>query len=80
VAFQAAFISTTSGGVSTDRLIFPLSVFEYSAIADKTQVGPPTSFWLNMQATPQITFWPVPDNAATYVFKARQLRPQQEGA
>ena len=80
VAFQAAFVTTTSGGVSTDRLIFPLSVFEYSAIADKTQEGPPTSYWLNMQTTPQITFWPVPDTAATYTFKARQLRQVQDAS
>lgn len=80
VAFQAAYVTTTSGGVDTDRLIFPLSVYEYSAIPDKTQEGPPTSFWLNMQSTPQITFWPVPDSAATYTFKARQLRQVQDAS
>lgn len=78
VAFQAAYITTTSGGVSVDRLIFPFSTWEYSAIPNKTQEGPPTSFWLNMQTTPEITFWPVPDGNATYTFKARQLRQVQD--
>jgi len=80
VAFQAPYITTTSGGVSTDRLIFAYSTFEYSAIANKSQQGPPTAFWLNLLATPQITFWPVPDAAATYVFNVRQLRQVQDAS
>lgn len=80
VAFQAPYITTTSGGVSTDRLIFGYSTFEYAAIPDKTQQAPPTSYWLNMQTTPEITFWPVPDDNATYTFKVRQLRQIQDAS
>ncbi len=80
VAFQAAYITTTSGGVSVDRLIFPYSTYEYAAIPDKTQEGPPTAYWLNMQTTPEVTFWPVPDGNATYTFKARQLRQIQDAS
>lgn len=74
VAFQSAYLTTTSGGVSTDRILYAYSTFEYSAIPNKTQSGPPTCFWLDMQSTPEITFWPVPDDAATYTFKTRMLR------
>jgi hypothetical protein len=80
VAFQAAYISITSGSVTYDRLIFPYSTFEFSAIPNKEQQGPPTAFWLNMQVTPEITFWPVPDGNATYTFKVRMLRQVQDAS
>lgn len=80
VAFQAPYLTTTSGGISTDRILTALSTFDYSAIPDKTEEGPPTSFWLNMQETPEITFWPVPDANATYTFKVRQLRQIQDAS
>lgn len=80
VAFQAAYITTSSGGVDQDRIVWGLSTFEYAAIPDKTMEAPPTSFWLDMQATPQISFWPVPDSAATYTFKARMLRQIQDAS
>lgn len=80
VAFQAAYITTTSGGVSADRLVFPYSAYEYAAIADKTQEGSPTSFYLNTTVPPTITFWPVPDDSATYTFKARMLRQLQDAS
>lgn len=80
VAFQAPYITTESSGVSTDRIISAMSTFEYSAVPDKTQEGPPVSFWLNMQTTPEITFWPVPDGNATYTFKARMLRQIQDAS
>lgn len=78
IAIQAAYLTTTSGGVSTDRLIFNYSTFEYSAIPDKTTTGPPTSYWYNRQITPTITFWPVPDDAATYTLNLRVCRQIQD--
>lgn len=78
IAIQAAYLTTTSGGVSTDRLVFPFSTFEYAAIPDKTQEGPPTSYWYNRQITPQITLWPVPDGNATYTLKLRVCRQIQD--
>lgn len=71
IAIQAAYLTTTSGGVSTDRIVWPYSTFEYSAIPNKTQDGPPTSYWYNRQITPQITMWPVPDGSATYTLNLR---------
>lgn len=78
IAIQAAYITTTSGGVSTDRIIYPYSTFEYSAIPDKTQEGAPTAYWYNRQITPEITLWPVPDDAATYTLKLRVCRQIQD--
>ena len=73
IAIQAAYITTTSGGVSTDRIIWPLSAYEYSALPNKTQSAPPQSYWMNKQITPTITLWPVPDDAATYTLKLRAV-------
>lgn len=80
LAFQSAYLTTTSGGVSTDRLIWGFSAFEYSAIPNKTQEGPPTAFYLNTIVPPEITFWPVPDGNATYTFKCIMLRQFQDAS
>lgn len=73
IAIQACYLTTTSGGVSTDRIMWPYSVFEYSAIPDKTQQGPPTAYWYNRLSTPEITMWPVPDGNATYTLNLRTV-------
>lgn len=78
IAIQSAYITTTIGGVSTDRLVFPYSTFEYSAIPDKTQEGPPTSYWYDRKITPQISLWPVPDGNATYTLNLRVCRQIQD--
>lgn len=78
VAFQAVYLSVTSGSVTMDRILWPLSTFEYSAQPNKEQEGPPTSYWLRTVVPPEVYFWPVPDDAATYVFKARLLRQVQD--
>jgi len=80
IAIQAAYITTTSGGVSTDRIIWPYSTFEYAAIPDKTQEGPPTSYWFQRLETPLITLWTVPDDAATYVLNLRILHQIQDAS
>lgn len=78
IAIQAAYITTTSGGVSQDRIIWPLSTFEYAALPDKTTEGPPTSYWYDRKITPTIKLWPVPDDAATYTLKLRVCRQIQD--
>lgn len=78
IAIQAAYMTTTSGGISTDTILWPLSVFEYSAIPNKTQQSVPNSYWYNRQITPQITFWPVPDSNATYTLNLRVCRQIQD--
>lgn len=80
IAIQAAYLTTTSGSTSTDRIIWPLSTFEYAAIPDKTQEAPPTSYWYQRLATPVIYLWPVPDDSATYTLKLRVCRQIQDVA
>jgi len=78
IAIQAAYLTTTIGGVSTDRIMWPYSTFEYSAIPNKTQQAPPTSYWYNRQITPQISLWPVPDGNAAYVLNLRICKQIQD--
>ncbi len=78
IAIQAAYLTTTSGGVSTDRILWPLSTFEYAALPDKTQEAPPNSYWYQRLATPVIYMWPVPDSSATYTLKLRVCRQIQD--
>ncbi len=82
VAIQAAYLSTDDGGGSTDRLLWPLSTFEYAAIPDNTQEAPPNSYWYNRQITPQITLWPVPDDPdnTTYTLNLRILHQIQDAS
>lgn len=62
---------------SSDRLIFPFSRTDYASLANKTETGFPTSFWVNRVVPQTITLWPVPDNAATYTMNYYvQLQPQ----
>ena len=76
---MAVYMTTTNGsGTSTDRILFPISTFEYAALPNKTQQGPPTSFWFDRQETPQVVLWPVPDSAATYTLNLRILSQPED--
>lgn len=72
------YLSITQGGVTTDRVLGPISTTEYASFPQKDIEGVPTSFWNNRLITPQITFWPVPDDTATYVAKIRHLVQLQD--
>lgn len=78
VAIRDAYLTTTSGGVSTDQAIWPLSTMEYDYQSDKTQEGVPTSYWMNRQIIPTITMWPVPDDSATYTLNIRLMAQIQD--
>lgn len=80
IQFIAAYISTANGSSTTDRLIAPLSSYEYAALPSKTEQGQPTSFWFDRQITPQISLWPVPDSTQTYTLKIRRWRQLQDTA
>ncbi len=78
IAIMACYMTTTSAGVSTDRIIWDYSTFEYSAIPDKTQQGVVTSYWYNRIVPPELKLWPVPDGNATYTLKLRICRQIQD--
>ena len=80
VAIRDAYITVASGGVSTDRVIWPLSTQEYDSQPNKTQQAQPTSFWMNRLITPTITMWPVPDSNATYTLNIRMMSQLQDAS
>lgn len=69
-----AYRSYTSGGVTTDIYMSPISRSDYSAFPDKTQQGQPTIYWFNRQIIPQVTLWQVPDADGVYTFKYYRVR------
>jgi hypothetical protein len=73
VCILVAYISITTGSVTTDRIISPISTYEYGAIPNKTTQAPPTIYWFNRQITPQITLWGVPDLDNTYTLKLQTM-------
>jgi hypothetical protein len=77
-AIQDVFIRTESGGTVLDRIVFPLSSFEYDALPDKTTEAPPTCYYVNKTITPTIFFWQVPDADDTYTAYVRLLSQPQD--
>lgn len=69
VMVLAAYIRTGSGTSQNDRLIFPVSTYEYASYPNKTLQGFPQVFWFNRQITPQITLYVVPDDSQTYTLE-----------
>jgi hypothetical protein len=78
LAIALASISTTSGGVTTDRVIGPLSATEYASIPVKSQQARPTSYMFSLLSTPTISLWPTPDNADTYTLTLTTFRQLQD--
>ena len=72
------YITYGTGSDTQDRLLFPISRTDYASYPNKTQEGFPTVFWFNRQTTPTLTFWPVPDDADTYVAKYYAVRQTQD--
>jgi hypothetical protein len=68
---MAVYLTTTINGVSTDRILAPISTYEYAALPNKTVQGAPTSFWFDRQITPVVYVWPVPDDNADYSLNLR---------
>ena len=80
VAPMAVYMTVTPTGSSSpyDRILNPISTYEYAALPNKTVQNPPTTFWYNRQIIPQITLWQVPDGNATYVLNLQILYQGQD--
>lgn len=74
VGILAAWI-TQSG---SDTLLTSISRNDYAAIPNKTTEGKPTQYWFDLQTSPTITLWPVPNATATYTLKYYRARQVQD--
>ena len=77
---MAVYVTTTPNGSSNsfDRILNPISTYEYSAIPNKEEQATPTCFWFNRQVEPQVTLWQVPDDSASYVMKLQIISQPQD--
>ncbi len=81
IAIQDIYLTTTpSGGASTDRMMAPISLYQYDAQPDKTQQAPPTAYVIFKTLAPTVKFWQVPDGNATYVAHVRLLSQAQDAS
>ena len=71
-----AYISTTTGSSTIDRIITPVSRTEYASYPNKEQQGFPTTFWFDRTLSPEVTLWPVPDGSQTNLKYYRVRRVQ----
>ena len=71
-----AYITVTSGGVSTNRYILPISRTEYASYPNPTQQGFPSTYWFDRLISPTITLYQVPDGSETSLsyYRLRQIQ------
>jgi hypothetical protein len=60
------YISPNGATGGQNRLIMPFSRTDYASLSNPAQEGFPTSFFYLRTVAQTLTFWPVPDNNATY--------------
>ena len=73
------YISLNYGSPApTNRYLMPFSRTDYSSLANPLMEGFPTSFFFLRTVDPTITFWPVPDNNATYTCSYWRYRQIQD--
>jgi len=80
IAIRDVYMSVNSNGVTTDRLMWPLSAQDYDSQSNKTLQAVPTSYYCQKTINPTITMWPVPDGTATYTLNVRILSQIQDTA
>jgi hypothetical protein len=71
-----AYITTTTAGASTNRIILPISRTEYASYPTPTQQGFPSVFWFDRLLSPTITLYQVPDGTQTSLsyYRLRQIQ------
>lgn len=74
IAVSIVTIGTPSGSASIERVLGPISAYEYQALPNKAQQGPPTSYFFSLLKTPTITFWLTPDGGGPYTANIQTFR------
>lgn len=81
IAIQDIYLTTTDGsGTDTDRMLAPLSLYQYDAQPNKTQQAVPTSYVIFKTLSPTIKFWQTPDADDTYTAHVRLLSQSQDAS
>jgi hypothetical protein len=77
---MAVYVTTTPNGSSNsfDRIMNPISTYEYASLSNKDVQAAPTCFWFDRQVEPRVTLWQVPDGSATYTLKLQIISQPQD--
>lgn len=59
---------TGSGASQNDRIMTRISVVEWSQTANKQYTGSPTQYWVHRTVPAVVKLWPIPSQAAEFVF------------
>ena len=81
LAVSIATIATGSGQNLVERVLGPISDYQYQAMPNKNQQAAPTSyfFWLGKPPlAPTFALWPTPDGGGPYGLNIRTLRQLQD--
>lgn len=78
VMVLSCFIRTGSGTSQNDRILWPVSEFEYASFANKNSQGFPSTYWFNRQITPTLSFYLTPDDDQTYTAYLQIVRQLQD--
>lgn len=80
IMILSCFIRTGSGSSQVDRILSPVSQYEYASFSTKNAEGFPSVYWFNRLATPEITFYLTPDDTQTYTAYMQIARQLQDAA
>ena len=67
-------IRTGSGSTQSDQSLTRISGSTYATLTSKNSEGKPVQIYVDRQATPTVTLWPVPDSASTYTLVYWRIR------
>jgi hypothetical protein len=72
-------VNGDGSGQNNDRIMVPITRTQFAMIPNKLTPGPPTQYWLQMLAIPQVTLWQVPNiGAPNYVVSYFALQRMQD--
>ena len=78
LAIPIVTIATGSGQSLVERVLGPISAYEYQAMPNKNEQAPPTSYFFSLLDVPTLTFWPTPDGGGPYQANIQTFRQLQD--
>lgn len=78
VMVLSCFVRTGSGETAQDRILWPVSEFEYASFPNKAAQGFPSTYWFNRLISPTVSFYLTPDDTQTYTAYFQLTRQLQD--
>ncbi len=79
LAVVLAYIDTTAGGITTSRVLGPISANDYGSLPVKLQPGRSSTFFFNLLSPiPTVSVYPVPDGNGPYTLRLQTFRQMQD--